>query len=287
LELKNIKKIGIVGAGTMGSGIASVSALRGFETVLYDVSTQALTKAHALILSGYDKLVDKGRIKKDGIHEIEKRLRFASEINLLSECDFIIEAAVENFDLKKIIYGQLDELTRPDVVLATNTSSLSVTAVSSSVKTNRSRVAGMHFFNPPNVMKLVEIIRGEYTSEDTINTVIDIAKKFGKTPVLCKDTPAFIVNRIARPFYGEALKQLSEGVLTVEVIDRIVREEGGFPMGPFELMDLIGIDVNYSVTKSVFEAFYYDPKYRPHPIQQKMVESGLLGRKTNRGFYSY
>jgi len=284
LEVKNI---GIIGAGTMGTGIASVCALSGFKTLVYDVSQQVLSRAHAVIFRGYDKLIEKNKITAEIISEAEKNLEFVSDVMKLSSCELIIEAAVENIDLKKVIYSQLDELTLPEAILASNTSSFSITAISSAVKNNPSRVVGMHFFNPANIMKLVEIIKGGFTGEEVLNTVISVARRLGKTPVVCSDTPAFIVNRVARSFYGEALKMLGEGNIDVETIDKIMREEGGFKMGPFELMDLIGIDVNFSVTKSVYEAYFHDQKYKPHPIQQKLVEAGTLGKKSGRGFYKY
>ena len=283
----DISKIGIVGAGTMGQGIASLSAFHGFKTEVYDINEQILSKAHALIFSGYDTLVEKKKITRDQSSQIERNLGFSSDINNLSDCGLVIEAAVENIDLKKVIYSQLDELTPGDTILATNTSSYSITAISSAVKKNRGRVIGMHFFNPASIMKLVEIVKGEFTSDQVLKTAIEVSRKLGKTPVVCKDTPAFIVNRVARSFYGEALKILGEENIDVRTIDKIMREEGGFRMGPFELMDLIGIDVNFSVTKSVYEAFFHDSKYRPHPIQQKLVEAGMLGKKTGRGFYNY
>jgi 3-hydroxybutyryl-CoA dehydrogenase len=282
-----INTIGIIGAGTMGSGIASVSAMKGFKTIVYDVNKQALTKTHAVIALGYDKLVEKEKMDIKQRKRAEASLYYISDMEEIAECDLIIEAAVENIDLKKIIYGQLNDVTRPDAILATNTSSFSITAISSAVTENKGRVIGMHFFNPANIMKLVEIIKGEFTTDDTVNSVMEVTKALGKVPVICKDTPAFIVNRVARSFYGEALKILSENDLDVKDIDLIMKEEGGFAMGPFELMDLIGIDVNLSVTKSVYESFFYDPKYKPSPVQQKMVEAGMLGKKTGRGFYNY
>lgn len=283
----NIKEIGIVGAGTMGTGIASVCALKGFKTNVYDINEQVLNKSHAVIFRGYDWLEEKKKITRTEKSNAEKKLYFSSDVNKISGSRFVIEAAIENFDLKKVIYSQLDEMTTEDTILASNTSSYSITALSSSIKNNRSRVIGMHFFNPAGIMKLVEIIKGEFTSDEVVEKVIEISRALGKTPVVCKDTPAFIVNRTARSFYGEALKILGEESIDAKTIDKIMNEEGGFKMGPFELMDLIGIDVNYSVTKSVYEAFFHDPKYKPHPIQQKMVEAGMLGKKTGRGFYQY
>jgi 3-hydroxybutyryl-CoA dehydrogenase len=282
-----INKIGIIGAGTMGSGIASACALNGFDTYVYDVNSGIMDKAKTNIEKGYAKLAEKNKIDDKKCKSAESNLHFSNDINILSDCGLIIEAAFEDMKLKRELYQKLDELTNLNTILATNTSSFSITAISSSVKNNPSRVIGMHFFNPANIMKLVEIVMGEFTSDEVKNTVIEVSKKLGKVPVVCKDTPAFIVNRVARAFYGEALKILGEGGIEVPEIDNIMKNEGGFAMGPFELMDLIGIDVNFSVTKSVYEAFFYDQKYKPHPIQQKMVEAGLLGRKTKQGFYKY
>ncbi len=287
MNIDKIKTIGIIGAGTMGSGIASAAAISGYRSVIFDISPDALVRSKEGIVRGYGKLVEKRKIdtaKKDVAVNL---VLPSSDFDSLSECDIIIEAAIENLDLKKDLYRRLDDITRHDVILATNTSSFSITAISSSVKNNRSRVVGMHFFNPANIMKLVEVIKGEFTSDEVMNTVIELCKKLGKVPVVCKDTPAFIVNRVARAFYGESLKIMGEEQAEASLIDTIMKEEGGFAMGPFELMDLIGIDVNLSVTKSVYEAFFFDQKYKPSPIQQKMVDSGLLGRKTKQGFYKY
>ena len=271
----------------MGTDICSISALNGFETVIYDVNEQALTKAHAVIFRGFDKLVEKNKIDNIKRKESEDRIYFSSDIKEVSKAGIIIEAAVENLDLKKIIYHQLDELTIADTILASNTSSFSITALSGAVNNHKERVVGMHFFNPAAIMKLVEVIKGEFTSDGTIAQAFDIARRLGKTPILCKDSPAFIVNRIARPFYGESLKIAGENDLGFKDIDSIMKEEGKFALGPFELMDLIGIDVNLFVTKSVFEAFYFDPKYKPHPIQQKKVDAGMFGKKSGMGFYKY
>ena len=271
----------------MGTGIASVCALKGFKTSVYDINEQVLNKSHAVIFRGYDWLEENKKITQAQKKHAEKNLYLSSEINKISGSQLIIEAAIENFDLKKVIYSQLDEITSADTILASNTSSYSITALSSSIKNNRSRVIGMHFFNPANIMKLVEVIKGEFTSNEVLEKVLEFSRAIGKSPVVCKDTPAFIVNRVARSFYGEALKILGEEKIEAGIIDKIMKEEGGFKMGPFELMDLIGIDVNFSVTRSVYEAFFHDPKYKPHPIQQKLVEAGMLGKKTGRGFYKY
>ncbi|MEO8665117.1 MAG: 3-hydroxyacyl-CoA dehydrogenase NAD-binding domain-containing protein, partial [Ignavibacteria bacterium] len=219
--------------------------------------------------------------------EISDNLNYTSQFTDLKDCDYIIEAAPEDVELKKEIFTKLNDICRDNTILTTNTSSLSVTAISAFVKTNPQRVAGMHFFNPANIMKLVEVVKGRFTSEETFETTYELSKKLGKVPVAAKDTPAFIVNRIARPFYGEALKILSEGSGEVETIDKVMKDCGGFVMGPFTLMDLIGIDINFSVTRSVYEAFFNDPKYRPSFIQKKMVDANLLGKKTKMGFYNY
>jgi 3-hydroxybutyryl-CoA dehydrogenase len=282
-----INYIAVIGTGTMGRGIAACSALNGFKTALYDINPISVSDAINYIKQSIDKLLQKGKISELNKIEAEKNLLSVNNLEDLAECDLIIEAAIENIEIKKEIFAKLDIITSKKTILATNTSSFSITSISSSLTNDKSRVIGMHFFNPANIMKLVEVIKGEFTSANTVNEIIEICKKLGKTPVVCNDTPAFIVNRIARPFYGEALKIMSEDNLTAEQIDSIMKLEGGFSMGPFELMDLIGIDVNLSVTKSVYEAFFYDPKYKPSIIQQKMVDSGLLGRKTGQGFYKY
>ncbi len=287
MKAADIKVIGVIGAGTMGSGIAAVSALSGYRTLLFDVNPEAVSKAISTSIKGYQKLVEKEKITPDKLNAAKCNLFPAVKLEDLSECDVIIEAAVEDLKVKKELYKRLGEITKTDAILATNTSSISVTSISEAVENNNSRVVGMHFFNPANIMKLVEVVKGEFTSDEVMNTTIELCKALGKTPVVCKDTPAFIVNRIARSFYLEPLKIMAEEGLDAKTIDIIMKEEGGFAMGPFELMDLIGIDVNLSVTKSVYEAFSNNPKYKPSPIQQKMVDEGKLGRKTKQGFYSY
>lgn len=278
--------IGIIGSGTMGSGIAEVAALAQMHVVLYDVSPQAITSAMERIRRNLNRSVEKDRITAVDATETLYRIEASNDFEQLSSSDFVIEAALEDLQVKRELFHRLDGLLSPKAIFATNTSSLSITSIAATTQL-RERVVGMHFFNPPPLMKLVEVVRGKQTSRETLAATVDLAKAMGKTPVVCKDTPGFIVNRVARPFYGEALRLLGEGVADVETIDRIMRLEGGFKMGPFELMDLIGIDINYAVTKSVYEQFFHEPRFRPHPIQRQMVEAGTLGRKTKQGFYKY
>ena len=287
MKTEDIRKIGIIGSGTMGRGIAICSALAGYETIINDISSVALDNSKTSLEKILSGSVEKKKITAEEKNAALGRIIFTSDFNLLKDCDFIIEAAAEDEQIKKEIFSRLDSICRTDAILSTNTSSLSVTNISTAVKQNTGRVIGMHFFNPANIMKLVEIVKGDFTSDETLNTTIELTQKLNKTPVTAKDTPAFIVNRIARPFYGEALKILAEGTSDPETIDKVMKECGKFAMGPFELMDMIGIDVNFSVTKSVYEAFFNDPKYRPSFIQKKMVDANMLGRKTGRGFYNY
>lgn len=281
-----ISTIGVVGSGTMGSGIAHVGAVAGFNVLLYDVSADALKKGAQRIKDDLRRGVEKGRLSQQQADAAAGAIHVHSSLNPLQRCDIIIEAAVEDLETKRELFKRLDDVLPSHSILATNTSSFSITSLAAATK-RPGRVIGMHFFNPAPVMKLVEIVRGKQTSDETVAVSCDLAGKLSKFPVVCKDTPGFIVNRVARPFYGEALRLLGEGVATVEEIDRIVRSSGGFKMGPFELMDLIGVDVNYAVTKSVYEQYFQEPRFRPHPIQRQMVEAGALGRKTKRGFYSY
>jgi 3-hydroxybutyryl-CoA dehydrogenase len=281
-----MKVIGVIGAGTMGSGIAAVAAMAGFTVFLTDQEQSVLDDAGQRTVEWFAQAVEKGKITPAGKDDARRRLNLGVSINLLSACDLVVEAVVEDLSVKQKLFQAVEKIVRPDCLIATNTSSLQVTAIASAIA-SPARVLGLHFFNPPLLMKLVEVVRGVHTSGETIRRAIEIVKKLGKTPVTVKDTPGFIVNRIARPFYGEALKILGEGIAGIEDIDIIMREEGGFPMGPFQLMDLIGIDVNFAVTKSMFEQSFGEPRYRPHPIQKAMVDAGYLGRKTKRGFYRY
>ncbi len=283
---ERVPSLGIVGAGTMGAGIAEVGILAGCHVFLYDVDGSALANAQTRIAQSLSRAVAKGRMQAGNVEAALGRLTLIGALTEMQGASCIIDAAPEDLSVKQRLFGELDRLIDPDVILATNTSSLSVTAIGAA--THRpGRVVGMHFFNPAPVMPLVEIVAGECTDAAVVDAAADLARRLGKTPVRAKDTPGFIVNRVTRHFYLEALRLLGEGRMSPADIDRVVKRGGGFRMGPFELMDLIGIDVNFAVSCSLFECFFQEPRFRPHPIQQRMVASGRLGRKTGRGFYEY
>lgn len=277
--------VGVVGAGTMGAGIAQVAAAAGCRVLLHDVSDAQLQRAVDQIGRRLRRAVERGRLNAAQADATLARIRTTTSLDDLAPSDVVIEAAPEDMDLKRRILGRLGEICSPEAVLTSNTSSLSITALGAA-SGRPDRFAGLHFFNPAPVMPLVEIIAGHGTAPGTVRLLEDLSRRFGKTPVIARDTPGFIVNRVARPFYGEALRLLGEGLVDVSTADRVVRA-AGFRMGPFELMDLIGIDVNFAVTCSVWEAYFHEARYRPHPIQRRLVEAGALGRKTGRGFYRY
>ena len=285
--------IGVIGAGTMGSGIAHVAASAGHKTLLFDANTAATSKAVESIGRNSSKLVEKGKITKEVHDEIVGRISVAKELKDLSECDLIIEAIVENIDVKRKVFSELEDIVKVSCILATNTSSLSVTSIAASCKL-AGRVVGMHFFNPATIMPLVEIVPGLQTDYTTITAIKELTSSWGKAPVVAKDTPGFIVNRIARPFYGESIRILEEqwnglpsGEEGMATIDWAMKELGGFKMGPFELMDLIGNDINYTVTETVWTQLYYDTRYRPSITQKRLFEAGRFGKKSGRGYYNY
>ena len=282
--------VGVVGAGAMGSGIAQVAAAAGHRVILGDVNAAALLKARAAIAKAVARDVEKGRLDQQGADALLGRIADAGSLSAgyaaFAKCGVVIEAVLEELSVKRALFAALELVVRDDCILATNTSSLSVAAIAGGC-VRAERVVGIHFFNPAPVMPLVEIVPAITTSDDVTGAAASLVDGWKKTTVIASDTPGFIVNRIARPFYSESLRQLEEGIADAATIDWAMREIGGFRMGPFELMDLIGNDVNYAVTMSVFEAFFYDPRYRPALTQRRLVEAGLFGRKSGRGYYKY
>jgi 3-hydroxybutyryl-CoA dehydrogenase len=281
-----VERIGVVGAGTMGAGIAQVACLGGFETRLHDPIPQALAKGIDRVGAALAKGAEGGRWSGDDATAAAARLSPAKAIEDLAGCDLVIEAAPEDLALKRDIFARLAEVCGEGAVLATNTSSLPVVAMASAVP-KPERLVGMHFFNPPALMKLVEIVAAPDSSEEALEAATEVGRKMGRTPIRAADGPGFLANRLYRPFSLEALRLLGDGVATVEEIDTACRLGGGFRMGPFELMDLIGIDLGFEVAKSFFEQSFYEARWRPHPIQAQMAVSGRHGRKTGRGYYDY
>lgn len=279
-----IKRIAVAGAGTMGAGIAQLSALAGFETILFDISAQQTDLALQSIQTNLDKAVSKQIITQDAAKQALSLIQLSNDVQSV-RADLIIEAIVEQIDIKKGLYKTLAHNNTPSTIIASNTSSFPITRLASGIP-HPERIIGMHFFNPAHIMKLVEIISGAETSPEVVETVKAIAEKMGKTVVLVKDAPGFIVNRVARHYYLEGLKLLEENVASFETIDELA-EATGFKMGPFRLQDMIGIDINYTVTESMYQAFHFETRFRPSRIQEQKKDAGHLGRKSGIGFYRY
>ncbi len=281
-----MKNIGIIGAGTMGIGIAQVAAQNWNQVILIDTNQEVLNKAKAQLEKTLFKLVEKQKLTEADSFKIISLIEFTTNYDALKNTDLVIEAIVENLTVKHSVFSQIESIVSASCILASNTSSLSIASISSVLK-NPERMLGIHFFNPAPLMALVEIIPGVQTTEEVTIAAKSIIDSWEKKTVLVKDTPGFIVNRVARPFYGEALRIYEEGIADFATIDWAMTHFGGFKMGPFTLMDYIGNDINYTVTESVFEAFYFDPRFKPSFTQKRHKEAGLLGRKSGKGYYDY
>ena len=284
--MKDFKNIGIVGSGSMGIGIAQIASTSGCKVFLYDQNVEIAQSALNKLKKILERLIEKKRINSNKRDEILSNIKIVSSLNDLSGSNLIIEAIIENLNIKKDLFSKLETIVHKECIIASNTSSLSITNLASSLK-NPSNFIGIHFFNPAPLMPLVEIIPALQTNINLLDSIRNLLLSWNKFPVIAKDTPGFIVNRIARPFYSEALRIYDEHIADFATIDFAMKEVGGFKMGPFELMDFIGNDVNYAVTESVFKSFYYDPKYKPSLTQKQYASAGWLGRKTNKGYYDY
>lgn len=283
----NIKTIGVLGAGSMGNGIAQVSAQAGYQVVMRDIEDRFVENGLKAIQKFLTKSVEKGKMTEDQKKGVLSKIKGTIRMDDLKDVDFVIEAVFEDLDLKKNIFKQLDELTRPEVLLTTNTSSMSITEIAMSTK-RPEKVAGMHFFNPAPLMRLVEVIRGYDTNDETIQTVMDLSKKMGKEPIeVKKDTPGFVVNRLMTPHFVEAIKMLEEGVASIEDIDKAVKLGLNYPMGPFELMDLTGVDIAHHVMEYLYKELNKESKWSVPTLMKSMIRAGRLGRKTRAGWYKY
>ena len=279
-------KVSVIGAGTMGAGIAQIAATNGHEVCLFDSFDGAIETAESKLKKILDRLVEKERITQKENEIILGKINFTKDIKEVSGSGLVIEAIIDNLDIKQKVFSEIESLVEDNCIIASNTSSLSIASIASACN-KPDRVVGIHFFNPAPLMPLVEIIPSVQTSEKTLNSAKSIIDKWRKVTVIVKDTPGFIVNRVARPFYGEAIRVYEEGIADFATIDWAMREIGGFRMGPFQLMDYIGNDINYTVTETVFTAFYFDSRYKPSFTQKRMMEAGYLGRKSGRGYYDY
>ena len=280
----NINSICVCGAGTMGSGIAQAAAQAGFYTLLYELNADVLDKAKSGIEKNLQSLVEKGKMAADEKEKVIQRIQFTDDLQTCL-ADVFIEAIIEKPAIKIALFNQLAELNHSECIFASNTSSLSISSIAEKVQ-HPERVIGMHFFNPATIMKLVEVVNTPFTAKEVTATIIELAKQMGKTPVVCKDSPGFIVNRVARPYYIESLRLAEEGQTDFSQIDTVL-EASGFKMGPFKLMDLIGNDINYAVSCSVYEQMNKPERLKPSPIQEEKVEKGELGKKSGKGYYQY
>jgi 3-hydroxybutyryl-CoA dehydrogenase len=278
--------VAIIGSGTMGSGIAQVAATSGCTVKIYDTNEQALQKSKQSLEVTLSKLVEKAKIDENEKNRIQNAISYVNTVQDLADSNLVIEAIIENLDIKRKLFSELESLVAPETILASNTSSLSIASIAASCQ-KPERVIGIHFFNPAPLMQLVEVVPAVQTSEEVLNKSVQIISDWKKVVAVAKDTPGFIVNRVARPFYSESLRIYEEGVADFATIDWSLKTIGNFRMGPFELMDFIGHDVNYVVTETVFTAFYFDPRYKPSFTQKRLLEAGYLGRKSGRGFYDY
>ncbi|MDR6529125.1 3-hydroxybutyryl-CoA dehydrogenase [Chryseobacterium rhizosphaerae] len=281
-----MKNIGIIGAGTMGVGIAQVAATAGCKVVLFDANAPQIDKALSGLEKTLQKLVEKGKISQEKASEIRNNIVKGEVLQDLKDSNLVIEAIIENKEIKTKVFTELENYVSEDCIIGSNTSSISITSLGAELK-KPERFIGIHFFNPAPLMPLVEVIPSLLTEQTLAEKIYTLMKDWGKTPVIAKDIPGFIVNRIARPYYGEGLRIVEENIATPEQVDEAMKTLGNFKMGPFELMDLIGVDVNFSVTTTVYKDYFYDPKYKPSLLQQRMSEAKLHGRKTGKGFYDY